>query len=73
MMFLSGVWFSLEGAPQWLKSVARIFPLTHLLNAARKIMHDGAGLLDVSLEIVILSVMTLAFLAMGALMFSWNK
>ena len=73
MMFLSGVWFSLEGAPQWLKSVARIFPLTHLLNAARKIMHDGAGLLDVSLEIVILSLMTLAFLAIGAVMFSWNK
>ncbi len=73
MMFLSGVWFSLEGAPQWLRSVARIFPLTHLLNAARKIMHDGAGLLDVSLEIVILSLMTLAFLTVGAAMFSWNK
>jgi ABC-type multidrug transport system permease subunit len=73
MMFLSGVWFSLEGAPLWLKSVALIFPLTHLLNAARKIMHDGAGLLDVSLEIVILSLMTLAFLTVGAAMFSWNK
>ena len=73
MMFLSGVWFSLEGAPQWLRSVARVFPLTHLLNATRKIMHDGAGLLDVSLEIVILSLMTLAFLTVGAAMFSWNK
>jgi ABC-type multidrug transport system permease subunit len=73
MMFLSGVWFSLEGAPQWLNSFARIFPLTHLLSAARKIMHDGAGLLDVGLEIAILSVMTLVFLAAGAAMFSWNK
>ena len=73
MMFLSGVWFSLEGAPQWLKSAARIFPLTHLLNAARKIMHDGAGLLDVSLEIVVLFLMTLVFLTVGAALFSWNK
>ena len=73
MMFLSGVWFSLEGVPQWIKSVALIFPLTHLLNTARKIMHDGAGLLDVSLEIVILSLMTLAFLTVGAAMFSWNN
>ena len=73
MMFLSGVWFSLEGAPQWIKSIAQVFPLTHLLNAARKIMHDGASLLDVGLEIVILSLMTLAFLAVGAAMFSWNK
>jgi ABC-type multidrug transport system permease subunit len=73
MMFLSGVWFSLEGAPPWLNSFARIFPLTHLLSAARKIMHDGAGLLDVGPEVVILMAMTLVFLAAGAAMFSWNK
>jgi ABC-type multidrug transport system permease subunit len=73
MMFLSEVWFSLEGAPQWVKSAAQIFPLTHLLTAARKIMHDGAGLADISLEIIVLTLMTLAFLTIGASMFSWNK
>jgi ABC-2 type transport system permease protein len=73
MMFLSEVWFSLEGAPQWVKSAARIFPLTQLLKAARQIMHDGAGLIDVSLEIFVLSTMTLAFLTAGAFLFSWNK
>ena len=73
MMFLSEVWFSLEGAPSWLKTAAGIFPLNHILTAVRKIMHDGAGLLDVSLEIVILLAMTLAFLTIGAAMFSWNK
>jgi len=73
MMFLSEVWFSLEGAPQWVKAAARIFPLTHILTAVRKIMHDGAGLMDVSVEITILALMTLAFLGLGGLMFSWNK
>jgi ABC-type multidrug transport system permease subunit len=73
MMFLSGVWFSLEGAPSWLRTAAQIFPLTHILTAVRKIMHDGAGLLDVSLEIFILSVMTLVFLTIGSALFSWNK
>lgn len=73
MMFLSEVWFSLEGAPQWVKQVAQIFPLTHILKAAREIMHDGAGLRDVGMEIVILSIMTLAFLTLGASMFSWNE
>jgi len=73
MMFLSEVWFSLEGAPQWVKNAAQIFPLTHLLKAARKIMHDGAGLMDVGLEIIILTVMTLVFLTAGAGLFSWNK
>jgi ABC-type multidrug transport system permease subunit len=73
MMFLSEVWFSLEGAPEWIKSSAKIFPLTHMLKAARKVMHDGAGLADVSLEITILSLMTLAFLILSAALFSWNK
>ena len=73
MMFLSEVWFSLEGAPQWVKGVSRIFPLTHILTAVRKIMHDGVGLMEVSVEIAILTLMTLAFLVLGAVMFSWNK
>ena len=73
MMFLSEVWFSLEGAPGWVKSFAEIFPLTHMLTAARKVMHDGSGLLAVGPEILILSAMTLGFLALGAALFSWNK
>jgi ABC-type multidrug transport system permease subunit len=73
MMFLSEVWFSIEGAPQWLKAAAKIFPLTHLLTAARKIMNEGAGLAAVLPEIAILSAMTVGFLAVGAALFSWNK
>ena len=73
MMFLSEVWFSLEGAPKWVKMFAEIFPLTHLLRAVRKIMNDGAGLFDVSLELSVLSLMTMTFLIAGASMFSWNK
>jgi ABC-type multidrug transport system permease subunit len=73
MMFLSEVWFSLEGAPGWVKSVTQIFPLTHLLKAVRKIMHDGAGLVDVAPEMAILTVMTLTFLIAGAALFSWDR
>jgi ABC-type multidrug transport system permease subunit len=73
MMFLSEVWFSLEGAPEWVKTFAHIFPLTHLLKAVRKIMNDGAGLLDVGVELTVLSVMTLVFLVVGARLFSWNR
>ena len=73
MMFLSEVWFSLEGAPQWVKSSAKIFPLTHMLTAARKVMHDGAGLIEVGPEIIVLALMTIGFLTLGASLFSWNK
>jgi ABC-type multidrug transport system permease subunit len=73
MMFLSEVWFSIEGAPRWVHWVAESFPLTHLLVAARKIMNDGAGLADVLPEITILSVMTVVLMGIGAGLFSWNE
>lgn len=73
MMFLSEVWFSLEGAPQWVKQFAQVFPLTHLLQAIRKIMADGARLADVSTECSVLVFMTLVFLVVGSLAFSWTE
>ncbi len=73
MMFLSEVWFSIEGAPQWVQLAAKIFPLTHLLKAVRSIMNDGANLLDVAPELGILVFMTMLFLCAGAAMFSWDK
>jgi ABC-2 type transport system permease protein len=73
MMFLSEVWFSIEGAPGWVHSIARIFPLTHMLGGVRKIMHDGATLAEVSVEVSALAGFTLLFLLVGASLFSWNK
>ncbi len=58
LMFLSEVWFSLEGAPDWVRIFAKIFPLTHILSAARKVMCDGAGLVDVHVELFTLAGMT---------------
>ena len=73
MMFLSEVWFSLEGAPEWVRQVAQAFPLTHLLTGIRKIMNDGAGLVDVLPEITVLLLMTGTFLGVGAYLFSWDR
>ena len=72
MMFLSEVWFSLEGAPAWVQSLSWAFPLTHLLKAARKVMNDGAGLAEIHLECVLMGTTTLLFLVLAALLFSWN-
>ncbi len=73
MMFLSEVWFSIEGAPEWLKLLAKIFPLTHMLTAARQVMNDGAGVLTILPEFGILITMILVFLSLGAALFSWSK
>jgi len=73
MMFLSEVWFSLEGAPQWVRDFAQLLPLTPLLRAARKIMNDGASLMEVGGDCLILIAFTLFCLVLSAALFSWNE
>lgn len=73
MMMLSGVWFSLEGAPDVVKSIANIFPLTHVLNAARAVMLDGATLVDVGPSLLALTAMSAVFFAVGAKVFRWGQ
>lgn len=72
MMFLSGVWFSLEGIHPWLQQFALLLPLTHVINAARAIMIDGAGLTEISSSLVVLAGMSALFLAIGARYFKWE-
>jgi ABC-type multidrug transport system permease subunit len=72
MMLLSGIWFSLEGSPRWVQWVADVFPLTQLLDAARAVMLDGAGLRQIAPQLAILTATTLAFLAFGAWSFRWR-
>jgi ABC-type multidrug transport system permease subunit len=72
MMLLSGIWFSLEGSPRWVQLVAHAFPLTHLLEAARAVMLDGAGLAQIAPNLLYLAATTLVFLAFGAWSFRWR-
>lgn len=72
MMFFSGVWFSLEGAAPVMQQIAEIFPLTHVTAAARAIMIDGAGLVDVSYHLIVLIVQSAVFLFFGAWFFKWD-
>lgn len=72
MMLLSGVWFSLEGAPEALKLVAQFLPLTHMVAGARMIITEGASLADVSYHINVMLLMSAIFLGLGAYFFSWN-
>jgi ABC-2 type transport system permease protein len=73
MMFLSEVWFSIEGTAGWIRQAAGFLPLTHFLSAARKVINDGATLSQVSQELTILAAMSLVFLAVGSWLFSWTR
>lgn len=72
MMVLSGIWFSLEGAPAFLQNVAKLFPLTHVTNAARAVMVDGAGLMQILPSLSVLAVSSFVLLALAAALFKWE-
>ena len=72
MMFLSEVWFSLEGSPQWIRTFSQFLPLTHVTEGMRRIINDGAGIGDLGVHVAALSVMTLVFLSIGSALFKWT-
>ena len=73
MMFFSEVWFSLEGTHPWAQKASLLFPLTHTVSAARSIMNDGATLMDIKIQIIVLSALSAVFLITGSLLFKWQK
>lgn len=72
MMLLSGVWFSLEGAGPFLQNLAKVFPLTHVLDAARSVMLDGATLAEVAPSLGALTALSAVFIGIGARVFRWG-
>lgn len=72
MIIFSGVWFSMEGTHPLAQFFSNLFPLTHLVDASRRIMIDGAGITEVAFEIVLLSGLTLLLLVLSARLFRWS-
>jgi len=55
MMLLSGVYFRLDSAPQWLQKAVLILPLSPFLRALRAVYNDGASLREHISGLVILA------------------
>jgi len=72
MMLLSGAWFTLDAAPRWVQLVAEALPLTQVIAAAREVMIDGSGFLDIAPRLVMLVLFTAICLFFGARLFRWE-
>ncbi len=72
MLLLSGVWFSMEGTSRAAQALSQLSPLTHLVDAARAVMIDGAGLLDVLPQVSLLAALAAGFLGLAATLFRWE-
>ena len=54
MMFLSGVFFPIQQMPWYMQDISKVLPLTYASDALRKVMVLGAGVSQISTELIIL-------------------
>lgn len=72
MWLCSGVFFSYERFPDAVKPMIRALPLTALNDALRAVMNDGAGLAQVTPQVLVLLAWGLATFALGLRLFRWQ-
>jgi len=72
MLFLSEVWFSLDNSPDWMKWLADLLPLTHIVKSFREVMIEGATLADVSYHLIWLLALTVVCIVLAGALFRWN-
>lgn len=69
---LSGTFFPIDAFPSWLQPVCKVLPLTYLNDALRKIAFEGAGFLDISSHLLVLSVWGVIVYALATRFFRWE-
>ena len=72
MMFLSGIFFSVEWVPTPLKVIAQCLPLYYLGDAMREVMINSANLMEVWVDIVVLLAVGAVAFAAAVRFFRWE-
>ncbi len=72
MAFLSGAFFPLEAAPEWVRTVSNVFPLKHLVAAMQDVMVRGESPMAVLPAVGILTAFTLVVTVIATRLFQWD-
>jgi ABC-2 type transport system permease protein len=65
MMFLSGVFFPIQNMPAFMQTIAHFLPLTYAADALRKVMVLGAGIPQISTELIVLIAFGVVMIAIA--------
>mgnify|MGYP000096964727 CR=1 FL=1 len=68
-----GITYPLTVLPNWMKSISKIIPMTHTINALRSVIAAGANLHDISYEIKFLILSGIILMILGILSFSYTQ
>jgi ABC-2 type transport system permease protein len=72
LMFLGGVFFSVSSMPEFLQPIVKSIPITQLSTALRQVMNVGAGLGDLWLEALLLSIWLVISFVVATFTFKWE-
>jgi ABC-2 type transport system permease protein len=72
VIFISGVFFDAENAPQFLRDIAEVLPLKHLIDGLSGAMVSGAGLEDNLPALLVLGLWGAAGAVLAVRGFSWD-
>jgi ABC-2 type transport system permease protein len=72
MLFLSGVFFSIDSAPAWLRPITKVLPLSYLVDALREPMTRGKGLGAIWIDLLVLVGTFLVAMALAIRFFRWD-
>ncbi len=72
MMFLSGTFFPRDAMPEFLRVVTEYMPLTYLNHALRTIANEGAGVTEISGDLLGMAVWAVIAFVVAVRLFSWE-
>lgn len=72
MMVLSGIFFSYHNFPEWSISFIQKLPLTMMADGFRSIFIEGAGIAEVFIPVMIMSLTGIIFFLTGLKIFKWH-
>lgn len=72
-IFLSGIFYPIESLPNFMQPLATVLPLSFVANALREIANNGAGLMEIPVDMVgILVWVAISFVA-ATRFFVWKE
>ena len=72
MLMLSGIFFSREAFPSWLRVVTDYFPLTYVSHALRKIANEGMSLVELPVDLIGMVVWLIVIYVIAIKVFRWE-
>ena len=69
---LSGTFFATTAFPSWLQALSNVLPLTYLNKAMRDVAFEGAGMGDITHDLLVLGIWFIIVYAVAVKTFKWE-